>query len=116
MTRKSNNEGWWIAGLLLAGLGLYYLQTGLGTQNDAVLVPNTLEGKIDTLVAALNERFGKDWVNVGLNLLKHSLQNELPSPLVNLIGVVALVENTSKGRWMTSSDKRQLAVKMASAG
>ena len=116
MIRKSNNEGWWIAGLLLAGLGLYYLQTGLGTLNDAALVPNTLEKKIDTLIAALNERFGKDWVNVGLSLLKHSLQNELPSPLVNLIGVVALVENSSKGRWMTSSDKRQLAVKMTSAG
>jgi hypothetical protein len=96
---------------LFAGLGLYYLQTGLGNQ----MMPRSYrirwEGKIGTLIAALNKRFGKDWVDVGLNVLKHSLQNELPSPLVNLIGVATVVENTSKGRWMTSSDKRQLAVR-----
>ncbi|MEK6335593.1 MAG: hypothetical protein AABM67_11635 [Acidobacteriota bacterium] len=76
MAKKKNNDGWWIAGLVVAGLGLlYYAQTGPGKENDSALIPNTLEGKIDALIDALNERFGKRWVDRGVNFLKYSLQN-----------------------------------------
>lgn len=114
MAKKKGNDGWWIAGLLLlGGLGLYYLQTGLGKQNDSALIPNTVEGKIDALILALNNRFGKRWIDLGLAFLKYNLQNTLPPALVTLIDVVAKVENISKGRHMTSHEKQLLAVQMA---
>ncbi len=113
MTKKKGNEGWLIAGLLVAGLGLlYYVQTGVGKQNDSALLPNTLEGKIDALIAALNDRFGKRWVDLGVAALKYYLQNALPASLVTLVDVVAAVENMSERSPMTSSDKQRLAVQM----
>jgi len=115
MAKKKGNDGWWIAGLLVAGLGLlYYAQTGLGKENDSALIPNTLEGKVDALIAALNNRFGERWVDFGVGVLKYYLQSTLPASLVTLVDIVATVENMSKGR-MTSYEKQQLAVQMARA-
>jgi hypothetical protein len=114
MPKKKGNDGWWIAGLfLLGGLGLYYLETGLGKQNDSALIPNTVERRIDALISALNDRFGKRWVDLGVAFLKDNLQNTLPPALVTLIDVVAKVENISKGRHMTSYEKQHLAVQMS---
>ena len=113
MGKKKGNDGWWIACLVVVGgLGLYYLQTGLGNQNDSALIPNTYEGRIDALIAALNDRFGKRWIDFGANVLKYDLQDALPAPLVTLIDVVATVENMSKGT-MTGPAKQRLAVQMA---
>ena len=114
MTKKKGNEGWLIAGLLVAGLGLlYYVQTGFGKQNDSALLPNTIEGKIDALIAALNNRFGKRWVDLGVAALKYYLQNALPASLVTLVDVVAAVENVSEQNPMTSYDKQRLSFQMA---
>lgn len=114
MAKKIGNEGWWIAGLVVAGLGLlYYAQTGLGKENDSALIPNTLEGKIDALIDALNKRFDKRWVDRGVGVLKYSLHQVLPAELITLVDVVATVENLSKG-WMTGAEKKQLAVQLAS--
>ncbi|SRR6266404_6142167 len=117
MAKKKGNDGWWIAALFAAvGVGLlYYAQTGQGEENDSALIPNSLEGKIDALVAELNNRFGKQWVDVGIGVLKYYLQNALPASLVTLVDVVAAVENMSKRSQMTSYDKQQLAVQMARA-
>ena len=114
MAKKQSNEGWWV-GLLFAAAGvafLYYAQTGFGKENDSALIPNTLEGKIDRLIAALNTKFGKDWVDIGAGVLKYSLQTALPEPLVALVDVVVAVENESKRRRMTSPQKQELAVQM----
>lgn len=115
MAKKSNFDGWLISAAVV-GLGLaflYYARTGLERENDAALLPNSLEEQIDMLVGALNERFGKAWVGIGLRVLEHYVQGALPASLVALVGVIAEVENISKRRFMTSYDKRQLAVEMA---
>ena len=99
--------------MIACGLGLlYYAQTGLGKENDSRLIPNTLEGRIDALIAALNNRFGKRWVDFGVVVLKHNLQSALPTSLVTLVNIAATVENLSKGR-MTSYEKQRLALQMA---
>lgn len=114
MATKRGNDGWLVVGLVIVGsLGLYYLQTGFG-KNDSAFIPDTLEGRIDALITRLNNRFGKDWVNVGVRALKYSLQNQLPAPLVTLIDVVATVENASKRRLISGDEKRRLAVRLAS--
>ena len=99
---------------MVAGGFLYYTQTGVGEENDSALIPNSLEGKIDALVTALNNRFGKGWVDVGISVLKYYVQGTLPTSFVNLVDIVAMVENTSKG-WRTGHEKQQLAVQMARA-
>lgn len=114
MAKKKGNDGWWIVGLLAVGGLLYYTQTGLGKEKDSALLPNTLEGKIDALVTELNDRFGKQWVHVGVGVLRYYIQNTLPASFVGLVNIVATVENASKG-WMTGPAKQQLAVQMARA-
>lgn len=114
MAKKSNFEGWLISGVVV-GLGLaflYYAQTGLERENDAALLPDSLEEQMDSLISALNKRFGKAWVAVGLEVLEHYVQNALPASLVALVSVIAEVENISKRRFMTGYEKQQLAVQM----
>jgi len=116
MAKKNGNEEWWFASLVVGGLALlYYLKTGLGKEN-SVLMPDSLEGKIDALVERLNETFGKRWIDLGLWYLKSQLQNALPVALVSLIDVVAQVENMSKHRPMWGYEKQQLAVQILRAG
>ena len=117
MARRKNEDGWWIAfGLTAIGAALlYYTQTGVGKENDAALIPNSLEGKIDSLVATLNQRFGKRWVDLGVDAIKYYLQNTLPAPLVKLIDTVSSVELISRGIPMASYAKQQLAVQKALA-
>jgi hypothetical protein len=115
MAKNKGNDGWWIAGLVVGGLALlYYLQTGLDNENSA-LIPDTIEGKIDSLVKRLNNTFGKKWIDLGVWYLKSQLENALPANLVGLIDVVAQVENMSKHRPMRSDEKRQLAVQILRA-
>ena len=115
MARKTNNDGWWIAGLVVAGLGLlYYAQTGLGKENDSALIPASLENKIDAVVAALNQTFSEQWVDLEVGVLKYALRKALPADLVALVDIVVAVEKMSKG-WMSGPEKQQLAVQMARA-
>jgi hypothetical protein len=117
MAKKKDFEGW-LVGAACVGVGLlflYYAGTGLGNENDAALIPNTLEDEIDELIAALNNRFGKDWVEFGLKTLEDYPRNALPASLVAFVAVVVEVENSSKRRLMTSYDKQQLAVQFARA-
>lgn len=117
MAKKMGNDGWgWIAGLLVVAVGLmYYARTGLGKENNSALIPETLEGKIDALIAALNERFGKRWVDSGLGVLKYYVQSILPASFVTLVDVVATVENMSKGRMTTGYEKQRMAAQMVRA-
>ena len=117
MAKKKGNEGWLIAavGLGVGLLFLYYRETGLGKENNAALIPDTIEDEVDNLVSALNDKFGKAWVNVGLAVVTRYVQNALPASYVALVGVVIQVENISKHRFMTSYEKQQLAIQMAHA-
>lgn len=112
--RSQGGEGWIIAGLgllILAGL-VYYSETGPGEENDSALIPNDLEGKIDFLVAALNTRFTKQWVDRGFNAIRSYLGQTHPT-LLALVDVVIRVELESRQHSMTSYAKKQQALWMA---
>jgi len=114
--RKSDGDK--LLGILLLGLGaglLYYLKTGLDRENNAALIPDSLEGRIDRVVGALNARFGKNWGAWSAEMLKLYLQNTLPQPLVKLVNVVSAVEQETKWEYMASNTKRQRALTMATA-
>jgi hypothetical protein len=115
MAKRKNNSDWWLGVLFVAvGVGiLYYVQTGLGRENDSALLPNKLEGQIDLLVTRLNQAFGTKWVTFGLDVLTHFVRANLSAPLVDLVGVVVAVENESKRRSMTSKQKQHMAVRLA---
>ena len=114
--RKSDGDK--LLGILLLGLGvgiLYYLKNGLDRENNAALIPDSIEGRIDRVVGALNARFGKNWGAWSAEMLKLYLQNTLPQPLVKLVNVVSAVEQEAKWVHMASNIKRQRALTMANA-
>lgn len=114
MGQKKGDDGWWkLLLLMLAVGGLYYTQAGRGEENDAALIPNSLEGRIDRVVAALNKQFGKRWVDWGMDALRSHLQKVLPSQVVALVEVVSAVELASRRTPMTSYAKQQAAIQGA---
>lgn len=99
--------------LLLLGVGAVayvYTKSGRGEQN-AILIPDSLEGKIDLVVAALNERFGHDWVNAGLDTLQSYLRGSLPPEVIVVADAVIAVEQTSRYLPIKGPAKRQYAVR-----
>jgi hypothetical protein len=117
MGKKKSDGGLWIIfGLAVGAVALYYLQAGRGEENDAALIPNDVEGRIDLVVAKLNKTFGNWWVNRGLDALSSYLESALPPQVVGLIGVIYQVEQFSKGKQMTGYQKRQTAVAWANRG
>lgn len=117
MGKRTSDDGWWkLLLLLLAAGGLYYTQVGLGKENDAALIPNNLEGQIDRVVAELNKRFGKHWVDWGMDALRSHLQKVLPPQVVALVGVISAVELVSRRTQLTSYAKRQAAVQRVLVG
>lgn len=114
MAKKGDGEGWALLGFLIAALGLIYLKTGRG-EDDSPLIPNTLEGKIDLVVAALNRHFGHQWVNLGLNVLQTHLERTVPQ-VAALVNAIYEVEKISRYVQMTGPEKRQAAVSRLLAG
>lgn len=113
---KRKDDGWSTILMILLGAAgvaaIYYSQVGRGQENDAALLPNSIEGRIDLVVAALNEHFGKQWVDWGLDALRHYIQKTLPAPLVTIVGVIVTVEQISRRRRMNGILKRQTAAQM----
>jgi hypothetical protein len=119
MGKRKSDDG--VLGFLLfvvaGSVALHYIQSGRGERNDAPLIPNTLEGQIDALVAALNGLIGKRWVDVGFERLRSYLEKALPPQavmLVNLLGAVYSVEVMSRDRLtiVTGYYKQQSAVRI----
>lgn len=97
------------------GVGLlYYLKSGIGDSRSS-LIPNSIEERLDRLVEALNQRFGKQWVTQALSSLQAGLEKFLPAPLVALVEVVYRVEQTGQEAGWSGAQKRREAVEMASA-
>jgi hypothetical protein len=115
--RKGNDgEGWLLVGLgllILVGV-VYYSETGQG-ENDSALIPNSLEGRIDFAVAALNKQFGKQWIDAGFAELKSYLEKTHPA-VAALVDVVVRVELMSKSQQMSPTAKQQAAVRMTLRG
>jgi hypothetical protein len=117
MGKRKSDDGWWKLLLLLFAVGgLYYTQAGRGEENDAALIPNSLEGQIDRVVAELNKQFGKRWVDWGMDALRLHLRKVLPPQVVALVGVVSAVELASRRTPMTSYAKKQAAIQRALVG
>lgn len=117
MAQGKGSNSWGGLAIIAIGLGLlYYSQTGRGDENDSVLIPNDLEGRIDLVIEALNKRFGKRWVDAGLDAFTSYLRGTLPPQLVALSGVVTRVELSSRQRPMSGYAKRQAAMRMALGG
>lgn len=117
MAKKGGDDwGAFIAFLLIAGGTIAYIYTKSGRdEENAALIPDSLEGKIDLVVEKLNDRFGKRWVGAGLDALRSYLQQVLPAPVVKVVDVVYAVEQLSRGSFwpMTGPAKRQVAVQRA---
>lgn len=112
--RKTNHTGWILAGGAALAALLYYVKEGAGSAQDAALIPDSIEEKLDRVVDALNERFGKRWVDRGLAALERGLSSVLPTPLVALVSAVHQAEQWAKqqrnyGRMVTGSQKRSYA-------
>ena len=94
---KPNLAPWIFGGLVATGAALlYFVKAGAGSENDAALIPNSIEAKLDRIVDALNQRFGRQWVNQGLARLEQGLTGFLPAPLVAMVEVVHKTEQWAK--------------------
>jgi hypothetical protein len=116
MGKRMSDEEKLLVGGALIGLGallLYYLTAGNDRENNAALIPDTLEDRIDHVVGTLNTQVGKNWGNFGAEVLKAVLRKALPGPLVALVDAVYTVELKSRRVRMTSYTKRQRAVEIA---
>ena len=102
-------------GVGLGLIGLYYLTAGYDRENNAALIPDSLEDRIDHVVNILNANVGKEWGYKGAETLKFILRRALPPYLVALIDVVYAVEQESLRVRMASDTKRRRAVAMAMA-
>jgi hypothetical protein len=100
-----------VIGVGIGSLAVYYLTAGRGEENNAALIPDDLEGRIDFVVEALNREFGKPWVDRGLDALDSYLKGILQWQVVALIGVIYQVEELSKTRYMSSDSKKEMAVR-----
>lgn len=100
-----------VIGVGIGAVAVYYLTAGRGDENNAALIPDGFEGRIDFVVEALNREFGKLWVDRGLDSLEFYLKGLLPWQVVSLIGVIYQVEEFSKTRYMSGGAKREMVVK-----
>jgi hypothetical protein len=109
--KTSDGEKLLGAALIALGLfGLYYLTAGAGRENNAALIPDKIEDRIDGVIDALNARVGKNWGGRALAVLKYLLRGALSAPLVALVDVVYTVEQEARSGLIPSYAKRQRAV------
>lgn len=105
-----------VGGVVVAGgLLLHYLTSGVG-EDDASLIPNAIEDRLDRVVDALNRRFGKQWVQYGIDTLRSGLASMLPQPMVQLVSVVHQVEQAGIRNGWTGDQKRCRAAGMCHTG
>lgn len=121
MARRQSNEDklFAVAGTALAvgagGFLLYYLLSGAGSQKDAPLIPDSIEKHLDIVVDALNQRFGKSWVNLGIQVLEAALSKALPPPVVALISIVHQAERVGVQQSLSGSQKKYVAMQLMQA-
>lgn len=96
---------------LVGCAALYYLMAGAGSEKNAALIPDSIEARLDTVVDALNDQFGKQWVDFGIAVLQAGLAKILPPALVAL---VAAVYKSEQAYWRHSGAcKRRHAIRFA---
>lgn len=113
MARRNGNDGLALLVVAVGAAVLYYLYSGKGEENDAPLIPNDIEGRVDLVVAAMNRQFGKHWVDFGLHAVRSHLHTVLPPPVVALVNVIYNVEQFARFTEMSGYQKRQTALAWA---
>lgn len=107
-----------VAGIAAAGVGtaLYFIaKAATAVEEHPPRVPDAIEARIETVVAALNKRFGKVWVVRGLAALKTALSAVLPTPLVVLADSVYAAEHAGRQNRWSGAQKLNHAVRLARA-
>jgi hypothetical protein len=115
MARRNSNDGLALLFVAVGAAVLYYLYSGKGKENDAPLIPNDIEGRVDLVVGALNRQFGKHWVDFGLHAVRSHLQKVLPPPVIALVNVIYNVEQFARLTEMSGYQKRRTAVVWATS-
>lgn len=95
------------AGALAVGFGVY-LTTGRRGKNSPY-IPDAIEDRIDQVVAWLDTKLGKQWVDKGLDFVQSTLFSNLPMPLANLADAVFNAEKTGNQQGWTGAQKRDYA-------
>ena len=103
-----------LGGLAVVGAvwALSWLQTGRGT-NNSPLVPDAIEDPLDRVVAALNDKFGHQWVDRTLNVLQAYIERTMPE-VAGLVSLVHRAERAYSG--FAGSVKKQAARRYALGG
>ncbi|MCB9529775.1 MAG: hypothetical protein R3F65_09315 [bacterium] len=90
---SSSKASTWTKGLLgavgigaVVGLGIYLL-SGRREKNSP-FIPDFIEDGIDRVIASLDRRFGKQWVDMGLDVIERFLTAQLPATLASYAKVV----------------------------
>lgn len=96
------------ASILTAGLSAY-LARGR-SKTGPLLVPKSVEARIDHVVAWLDHKVGKKWVNKGLDVVQSLLLSNLPPPLAALAGVVYTAEAKGRKKGWSGEQKRDFAI------
>lgn len=99
------------AGALVVGFGVY-LATGRRGKNSPY-IPDAIEDRIDQVVAWLDTKIGKQWVDRGLDFVQSTLFSNLPQPLAKLADVVFNAEKTGNQQGWTGEQKRDYAKSMS---
>lgn len=113
MARRGGGGSDALSVLLLTGLAaltLIYLRTGRA-QTNSPLLPDSIEDRIDRVVAALNGAFGPAWVNFGLNALQAQIERTMPGVAV-LVGAVYRVEQAYGRAPRAGAIKKQAALRL----
>ena len=102
------------AGVAIGGaaFSVYYLLAGAREKN-ALLIPDSIEERLERVVYMLDRRFGRRWVDMGIDSLRSALTGHMPGPLAILIDVVYKVEKLGIQHGWTGEKKKAEAVREA---
>jgi hypothetical protein len=102
-----------VFGLAVFGLALYRLAVSINTEPHMPRLPASAEARVDSVVYALNQSFGKDWIRLGAGSIKDVLRDVLPASLLGLVDVVHMIEDHATHRELSGATKRWWAARQA---
>lgn len=107
-----------LAGATIGAVLVYnYAKSGGGSKKNAVLIPDTIEDRIDLIVDMLNAKWpDKRWADKGLHTVASYLESTLPPEVTRLIDVIQEAETQGAKQNLSGPLKLALAVKLAGLG
>jgi hypothetical protein len=115
MAKTGGDNAWKIlvTGVLFLGAFWYldYMNSGEG-ENNSPYVPDAIENRLDRVVAALNQQFGKYWVNTALFFLQRQIELAFPGAAA-LVSAAHWAERNHAGQ--PGFIKKQAALRMLGA-